>query len=230
MRVSFLKKLKTFEKLQNTYMPGVVAMRDEAENACDPDEAPPKAEDIKLWMPSELGAAQRRTACRKGIAEIEAKVRRCQCEDALENLRSRLHAQRHLSMFRNANSVGQRATTRSASLIGRVGDRIARVAAKYRRAREALIALKGSDFGPEFKELKASDLNTNLEDKSDTASRKKLNRLGSSRRARNEPSSKKVVFSWLWTVGGGPGEDEEQLRDCKPQLLLASLKTDESTE
>jgi hypothetical protein len=71
---------------------------------------------------------------------------------------------------------------RSALLIGRVGDRISRVAAKYCHARAALIALKGADFAPQFKELRASDLNTNLEEESDAASRKKLNRLGSSNR------------------------------------------------
>jgi hypothetical protein len=96
MCISFLRKLKTFKTLQKTYMLGVEAIWDEAEDEHDPDEPPPKAEDIKLWMPSELEAPQRRTACRKGVAEIKAKVRHGQCEDALANLRSRLHAQRHL--------------------------------------------------------------------------------------------------------------------------------------
>jgi hypothetical protein len=214
LRISFLRKLKTFEKLQLVYMPGVVVMRDEAENARDPDVPPPKAEDIKLWMPSELTAAVRRATCARGVVEIEAKVRGSQCQDALDNLRSRLHAQKHLILWRNSNSAGQRAATRSATLIGRVGDRIARVAAKYRHAREALIALKGVDHAPQYKELRPADLNTNLEEESDAKARKKLNRLGSTKRVRNEPSNAKAAFSWIWTVGGGPGEDEEQLCEC----------------
>ncbi|KAJ7251189.1 hypothetical protein B0H12DRAFT_1018742 [Mycena haematopus] len=215
LRISLLRKLKTFERLQSTYMPGVVALREEAENLRDPEIPPPKVEDIKLWMPSELSDTARRAACSRGLSEIEAKVRRGQCQDALDNLRSRLHSQSHLIMWRNSNSTGQRAATRSATLIGRVGDRIGRIAAKYRHARAALMALKGPDFAPQFKELRESDLTTTLEAESDEVARRKLNRLGSSKRARNEPSIKKATMSWIWTAGGGPGEDEEQLCEGK---------------
>jgi hypothetical protein len=92
---------------------------------------------------------------------------------------------------------------------------VKRIAAKYRRAREALIALKGPDFAPHFKELADGDMNTNLEEESDAKARKKLARLGSSKRTRNEPSDKLRKFSWLWTVNGGPGVDETELRECK---------------
>ncbi|KAJ7104597.1 hypothetical protein C8R44DRAFT_887052 [Mycena epipterygia] len=213
LRIAFLKKLRTYERLQTIYAPGVAALREVAEDARDPDLPPPRAEDIKLWMGSELTAAQRRSACRKGVVEAEAKLRKAQCDDSLDNLRSRLHAQRHLITWRNSNAVGQRGTTRSAMLIGRVGDRIARVAGKYRRAREALITLKGAAFAPQFRDLKQEDMNVNPEEESDAAARKKLGRLGSSRRARNEPSNTKKTFSWIWTVGGGPGGNDTQLHD-----------------
>jgi hypothetical protein len=132
LRVSLLKKMRAFERMQETFMPGMAALKEAAEEACDPDAPPPKAEHLKLWMPSELEAEERWRACRRGLAETEAKLRRAQCTDALDVLRSRLHAQTHLITWRNANSVGQRAATRSATLIGRVGDQIDRVAAKYR--------------------------------------------------------------------------------------------------
>ncbi|KAJ7458364.1 hypothetical protein B0H11DRAFT_1737877 [Mycena galericulata] len=213
LRIAFLKKLKTFERLQLVFMPGVDALRQEAEDRRDPDVPAPKAEDIKLWMPSELTPEQRRSVCRRGLGNMEAKLREGQCTDALTNLRSRLHAQRHLITWRNANTVGQRGATRSATLIGRVGDRIARVSAKYRQARAALIALKGEDAMPQFKELRPEDVNVNIEEESDATSRKKLGRLGSSKRSRNEPTMAKKSFSWIWTVGGGPGEDEASLHD-----------------
>ncbi|KAF8122736.1 hypothetical protein K438DRAFT_1603507 [Mycena galopus ATCC 62051] len=213
MRLSFLRKLRAFERMQVVFMPGVSALKAGAEEHRDSDAPPLKAEEIKLWLPSELTAAARRTACRKGLAEVEAKVRAAQCGDALDVLRSRLHAQTHLIMWRNSNSTGQRAATRSATLIGRVGDRIARVASKYRHARSALIELKGADFAPHFKVLEAADLNTNVDNESDTRSRRKLARLGSSKRSRNEPPATTKRFSWIWTVGGGPGEDTEQLHD-----------------
>jgi hypothetical protein len=215
MRNALLKKIRTFEQLQPVYMPSVAALKEHAEEGRDPDLPALKAEDIKLWMPSELPLEQRRQVCRRGVAHTEARVREVQCEDALNALRSRLHAQKHLITWRNSNSVGQRASTRSATLIGRVGDRIGRVAAKYRRAREALIELKGTEFAPHFKVLQDADLNTNAKEESDTKARRKLARLGSSKRSKNEPSDKAKTFSWLWTVGGGPGEDEKELYDCK---------------
>jgi hypothetical protein len=214
LRMAFLRKLRTFERLQAVYMPGVAALRQAAEDARDHDQPPPKAEDIKLWLPSDLPAAVRRTACMRGIPEAEAKLRNAQCVDALDTLRSRLHTQKHLITWRDSGSVGQRAATRSATLIGRVGDRISRVAAKYRGARTALIALKGPAFAPQFKELKPGDMNVNAEEESDALSRKKLGRLGSTRRPRLESSNAHKTFSWIWTVGGGPGEDQEQLHEC----------------
>ncbi|KAJ6457197.1 hypothetical protein C8R47DRAFT_995822 [Mycena vitilis] len=214
MRISFLKKFRTFERLQKVYMPGLAVWKEAEEDKRDPDLPPPKAEDLKLWMPSEVPAPSRRQVCRRGLVDVEARVREAQCVDALNDLRTRLHTQKHLVTWRNANSVGKRAATRSATLIGRVGDRIARVAAKYRRARDGLIALKGAAYAPQFKELQQSDLNANIEEESDAKARKKLARIGSSKRARNEPSDKKRAFSWIWTVNGGPGEDEATLHDC----------------
>ncbi|KAJ7081907.1 hypothetical protein C8R43DRAFT_909756 [Mycena crocata] len=213
LRISFLKKLRTFERLQGVYMPGVALLKEAAEAARDPDVAAPKAEDIKLWLPSELKLGERRAACRRGLADVEAKLRKGQCADALDTLRSRLHAQSHLTTWRNSNSVGQRAATRSATLIGRVGDRISRAATKYRRAREALIVLKGAEHAPQFKELRPADINVNQQEEDDARARRKLARLGSSRRARNEPSNKPKAFSWIWTAGTVPGEECQMLHD-----------------
>lgn len=196
-------------------MPGVAALREAEEEARNPDVPPPKAEDIKLWLPSDLPAAARRAACARGIPELEAKLREAQCIDALDDLRSRLHVQKHLITWRDSNSVGQRAATRSATLIGRVRDRISRVSQKYRQARAALITLKGADFAPHFKELRPGDMNVNTEEESDALSRKKLGRLGSTKRTRIEPTNAKKTFSWIWTVGGGPGEDQTQLHECE---------------
>jgi hypothetical protein len=162
MRMSFHRKLRTFECLQVLFMPGIEAIKEVVEEVRDPDAAPPKAEDIKLWLPSEMSTEVRRLVCKRGVAEIEAKLHRTQCMDALDVLRSCLHAQRHLITWRNSNAVGQKASTQSATLIGQVGDRINRVAEKYRWAREALLELVGAASELQFKELLASDLNTNI--------------------------------------------------------------------
>ncbi|KAJ7800265.1 hypothetical protein B0H14DRAFT_3490882 [Mycena olivaceomarginata] len=128
-------------------MPGVAALKEQAEDARDPDTAPPKAEELKLWLPSELRAEERRVICKRGVAEVEAKLRCRQCVDVLDT----------------------------------------------------------------FKELRASDLTTGAEEENDGAARKKLAKLGSSKRTQIERSSKKTVFSWIWNVSGGPGEDDAQL-------------------
>ncbi|KAF8217898.1 hypothetical protein K438DRAFT_1747154 [Mycena galopus ATCC 62051] len=231
--VSFLKKLRTFEHMQAVFMPGVAALKEAAEDVRNPDTPPPKAEELKLWLLSELAEGMRRTSCKRGVAEMEAKLRHAQCDNALEVLCSRLHAQTHLIIWRNSNSVGQWAATRSNTLIGQVGDRITRVAGKYRHVRAALIELKDANFAPQFKALEQRDLNTNAEEEKDTHARRKLARLGSSKCLHNKPalgpakkkgspgdpddpdeaSSMAKCFSWIWTVGGGPGEDTEQLHN-----------------
>ncbi|KAF7365979.1 CxC2 domain-containing protein [Mycena venus] len=88
MQISLFKKLHMFECLQDTFMPGVRALKEAAEDAHDTDLPAPKAEEVKLWLPSELAAAVWRRACRKGVVEVEAKVRDAQCHDTLNDLRS----------------------------------------------------------------------------------------------------------------------------------------------
>ncbi|KAF8213240.1 hypothetical protein K438DRAFT_1956654 [Mycena galopus ATCC 62051] len=198
MRLSFLRKLHVFERMQVVFMPGVSALKAATEELRDVDAPPLKAEEIKLWLPSELTVAAWRTACRKGLGEVEAK--------------SRLHAQTHLIMWRNSNSTGQRGATQSATLIGRVGDRIARVASKYRHARSALMELKGADFAPHFKVLEAADLNTNVDNETLGGPAKK-NKASANDSEDPEEAVTTKRFSWIWTMGGGPGEDTEQLHN-----------------
>ncbi|KAJ7027844.1 hypothetical protein C8F04DRAFT_1266632 [Mycena alexandri] len=88
------------------------------------------------------------------------------------------------------------------------------VSAKYRRARAALIALRGRAACEGFRELKASDVQLDEEREIDARARKKLGEIGTrSRRKGPTLSSKNKVFSWIWTQGGGPGEDEAALHD-----------------
>lgn len=217
IQISFFAKLSQFRKLQAVYMPAAVRALQEEEDARDPDLPPPKAEDIKIYLPSGLRLADRATGCRKGLPEMEAKLREGQCGDALRKLRSRLHAKKHLLIHRNTNVVGQRAATRAHTLIERIGERVDTVAVKYRRAREALVALKGEGIGEKWRELKETDIQLDEDHEEDANARKKLGNISSSSHRRRGPavSSKKKTFSWIWTAGGGPGEDEAELHECK---------------
>ncbi|KAJ7073655.1 hypothetical protein C8F01DRAFT_1271360 [Mycena amicta] len=170
LRASFFKKLKTIQRHQDVYMPGVAALRAKEEDRRDKDLPPPKAEDIKLCL---------------------------------------LYAKTHLIHQRNTSAVGQSATTRSSSLIGRMTERIAREVTKYRQVLLALRRLQGESVPPEFRELLDSDLNVRAETESDAAARTQLGRIGSSRPACNEPTAAQVgPVSWIWFATG----DDEEVR------------------
>ncbi|KAF7321200.1 CxC2 domain-containing protein [Mycena chlorophos] len=191
LRMSLLKKLASFEKLQLTYMPGAAALR-EADNAKrDPDQPPPQPETLRLYLPSDLSDEDRLRACVRRVVETEAGLRRGQCADALIVLRARLYAQMHLIWFRDMNWVGQRARTRSATLMARLGEAIERIADKYRRARAALVELKGAAFAPEFQELEDVHLNCRLETESDAAAVAQLRSADGSRATRSEPNARR---------------------------------------
>ncbi|KAJ7197993.1 hypothetical protein GGX14DRAFT_374552 [Mycena pura] len=216
MRLSFFTKLRKFRNLQAVYMPAAVRELQEDDDARDSELPPPKAEDVKLYLPSGLRTADREHGCREGLSAMEAKLREGQCRDALVRLRSRLHAKRFLLDHReNGGVAGQRAASRSYTMIGRIGERVDAMAAKYRRARLALIALRGQDACRHIRELKAADVQLDEEREIDARARKKLGNIGSSRHRgpRTTLSSKDKHFSWIWTEGGGPGEDEAALHD-----------------
>ncbi|KAJ7458848.1 hypothetical protein FB451DRAFT_1014149, partial [Mycena latifolia] len=115
-------------------------------------------EKIKLYMPSEVPAAERVQTCVAGLPDMEAKLRAAQCAAALIVLRGHLHAKCHLITFRNEHITGQITLTKAATLIGQVGDRVNLSASKYRQGRKALVALKGAEHAPHFKELKDDDI------------------------------------------------------------------------
>ncbi|KAJ7749884.1 hypothetical protein B0H16DRAFT_1318981 [Mycena metata] len=214
MRIAFFSKLGRWRKLQEVYMSAAVRELEEEEDARDPDLPPPNAEEVKLYLPSGLRRADREDGCRKGLPTMEGKLREGQCRDALNVLRSRLHTKHHLLDYRDESVVGQRAATRAYTLLERIGERVDTVSAKYRRARAALIALRGRAVREGFHELKASDVQLDEEREIDARARKKLGEIGSrSRRKGPALSSKNKVFSWIWTEGGGPGEDEAALHD-----------------
>ncbi|KAJ7225376.1 hypothetical protein GGX14DRAFT_386277 [Mycena pura] len=203
-RISLVKKVQKFEKLADIFMPGVTALREQEEERRDSELPPPKAEDLKLWLPSNLTDDQRRSACQRSLAEAEAKLRRGQCADAIAQLRTRIHAQLHLIYFRNTNSVGQKGSTRSATLIERIGGRISASAEKYRNARAALTKLKGANYAPEFRELLATDVTSKPPVDRDAEATKRLSRAEISRPSRSEPSVQQLMknVSWIWMVGG----------------------------
>jgi hypothetical protein len=217
-----LIKIKTFRTLQKLYMPGAAAAMAEAEGLRDADAAPPKAEKIKLWMPSEMArghAQDTLRGCVRGLLDMEIKMRVSQCENSLVALRSRLHAKRFLIGFRNGQVTGQVGGSRASTLIGQVGERVEAHKKRYRRGREALEALSVVEEYPHLRSLEDADVALDGDwGESDAASRKKLAMLGSGRGARtprNAPGTSKRVMSWIWTAPGALADEEARLHDCE---------------
>ncbi|KAF7310685.1 CxC2 domain-containing protein [Mycena chlorophos] len=227
MRFALFRKIKAFVQLQLTYMPGVAEIRDRDEAARKSTELPPKAENVKLYLPSNLGAEERRGACLPAVAQSEAMLRKGQCADALMALRACLHVQAHLIHWRNVNTAGQRAATRSSTLLERIKERRTRAAAKYRAAWTAMQALKGPDFAPEFQKLNDIDINGRVEVENDFVAIRRMREADTSRASRNEPTEKsaKAAVSWIWSVAGGT--DKEELHDS---VRLDWVKSSERRE
>ncbi|KAJ7234341.1 hypothetical protein C8J57DRAFT_1531743 [Mycena rebaudengoi] len=198
-RTTFFKKLVTFRRLQLVFMPGATAILEAEEALRDPDSAPIPAEAVKLLMPHEMPLEARATGC-----------------NALVTLRTRLHAKRHFISYRNANVTGQNQSTKAATLIAQIGERVDAAAAKYRKGREALVTLRGGEeYVPEFRALLADDVRLDGDwGETDGAARKKLAMIGVGRGARaprNAPGTSKRVMSWIWTAPGVFDDAEKHL-------------------
>ncbi|KAJ6462537.1 hypothetical protein C8R45DRAFT_1064445 [Mycena sanguinolenta] len=190
-RHSLLVKIDKFRTLQKIYMPGAARALEDFEASRDSDAPPPKAELVKLFMPSQMqpaNAADNVRGCIPGLVDMEAKLRVAQCENSLASLRSRLHAKRHLISFRNSHVVGQVQSTKARTLIDQVGERAESYANRYRQGRAALVALKREAAHLHLLELRPEDIQLDG-DFGDTDARasSKLAMVGSGRAPRNAP-------------------------------------------
>ncbi|KAJ6518235.1 hypothetical protein C8R47DRAFT_1031630 [Mycena vitilis] len=237
-RLTLLNKIGKFRSLQKIYMPGVAVSIADAEAARDTDTAPPKPENVKLFMPSELAAhsiANAEAVCIPGLLDMESRLRVGQCENCLVSLRSRLHGKRFLIGFRNEHVTGQVDSTKAASLIGQVGERVEGYAKRYRTGHGALLALKGQEAYPYLRELKADDVRLDGDaGESDAASRKKLAMIGMGRGARaprNAPGASRRTMSWIWTAPGALEKEEHRLHDSiRVEWARARARKDRWTE
>ncbi|KAH7904785.1 hypothetical protein BJ138DRAFT_1138456 [Hygrophoropsis aurantiaca] len=212
-RMALYRQIRRFHTVQNVYMVGMDQWVEQ--HTVEPE---PDPENLKLWLPSELDVASRERLCAIGIVEIEIALRNVQCHNALDKLHSHLRTKSHYIHHRNTDVRGQRPNTCAHALINRITTRVTGAAAKYDRAREALVALQGcGSWEQELRPPAKNDICSpdgsdvsieNTEDVIGPSGRKKSKKQ--LERSRGLGQGRKVVL-WIWTTTGvlGDGNDTE---------------------
>ena len=133
-----------------------------------------------------------------GLVDMELRLRRAQCGDALDDLRTKLYMRTRFRQYKKINVRNQTRNMKANQALGNIERRIQRAADKYRAAREALAALVedsdewSANYAPYYLVLKPEDIRAFDADDPDTAQKKKKMKKGK----KIAEGSRKV--SWIW--------------------------------
>ncbi|GBE78058.1 hypothetical protein SCP_0109400 [Sparassis crispa] len=160
-RNALTRHIHAWSSVQPTYQPVVTSLHG-VDSLAESANASPlvHAEDLKLYLPSELAQAQREVGCCSGIIEKEHRFRMAQVEDALEDVHHlrRIYAGLLAKYRINIASTGQKANTRSKMNIRAFNLKITLTIARYHDARRALLVLdSGGEWKTRFQEFKDGD-------------------------------------------------------------------------
>lgn len=159
-RNGLVRRIRKWQQVQAAYMPGVAATSVQISEDNGPGNDNEPAETIPLLLPSSLDAERRSKICLHGVAEHEQLLRTAQLQDSLVELRHTRKIRHKLLLNHHVQIAGQgqRASTRSRSVLQSVEDRIAKFVERYRLAYNALLQLDPSGVWRErFLELKNCD-------------------------------------------------------------------------
>ena len=136
LRNTLSKDLVELRQVQRIYMPGLDPLLGGDE---DPDKL------VKLWLPSQLTQEDQDTWCLPGIVTLELHFRYAQAEGSLAEIRRLCRLlQSHLDQKAKHLSHVQQNATRGKGIFGGVQGRIHCAMIRYRRARQAMLALDPS--------------------------------------------------------------------------------------
>ena len=192
------RKIFSWMDVQQLYMPSARIARLEAQERSDHD-TEEKVEDIELWLPSVL---PKKHSCDIRLRQMEWRLRQAQANDALDELRNSLRLWSHLYIDKDRFQRGQRANTRSRSVIHRIQARVDFAAVTYQNARallHRLSKLPGIDdvgWEPNYPILKPSDIRA-LSDPEDTVPMRKKSGDAASAPA-TIASEGHQTLSWIW--------------------------------
>ncbi|KIK34338.1 hypothetical protein CY34DRAFT_98209 [Suillus luteus UH-Slu-Lm8-n1] len=200
---SLQRRIESWVKVQELYIPMVAALRRDKSN----DVITP--ESFQLLLPSQVG----------GIATydlkfqtIEWKLRYAQAHDALRALRSNLRAQTAVLKHKDRNLRGQGANTRARNTLKGIDGRIEAASSRYQDARKALVVLaplvKETGWQSSLRPLNREDIR-GMSDLlwGQTEGRRKL--------------------SWIWNMRGAHGDElgnDGSMEDMKIEWCKARAR------
>ncbi|TDL13652.1 hypothetical protein BD410DRAFT_817279 [Rickenella mellea] len=192
------RKIDAWMESHVVYLPCVTQLRLDAAREQTVLE---EAEDIKLWLPSQIPPTSRGDGT---AVHLEWQLRLAQARDSLDDLRHNLHLRSFLAYDKYKNVRGIRPNTRSNGLITRANEKVKAAADTYSIARLALTSLGLGPDGATWENivlpLRPVDIRPITE-------------------GLDGESEGQRSISWIWKVEGvaqgmhGDGEDDPNLQD-----------------
>ena len=209
-----MRQIKKWREIQLTYMPGVIATLQEADEDNDEDNEIVVAETIPLILPSGLDPAIREIICLHQVSEHERVLRMAHLQDSLAELRHTRKIRRKLLLnhYMQVAGHGTRSNTRSRTVLNGVENRITKFVERYRVAYKALLQLDpNGDWRETYLELKDSD-----------------NRGPGKEDSEKGTGDGSYFRSWIWlsnpratdTAGGEAGEEGASEEDVNELLRV----------
>ncbi|KAJ7936119.1 hypothetical protein B0H13DRAFT_2226828 [Mycena leptocephala] len=226
MRTKLNRSVDRFRKLQATYMPAAIQVL--SQRTAPEDEL---AEDVPLILPSALTEELRENGgCMSGLLEIEDSLRQAQCRMSLLSLRNQLHIKSRFMIYKGNNARHQGMNTRTRTIVARNESKIRLHSEKFQMAWQALLVIrKGDETKVEWKRLRKEDIRC-MQDAEEVSRGAEKRRKADERRWRKEDELRAYgelpplaegeemttrggenmrQVSWIWTVTGTAGTDEE---------------------
>lgn len=197
-RTILRRRLQGFRALQPVYMPSATAFIAQTPSAQTSME---KLEDVVIGLPSHIPLEFRVSESTPDLADLEASLRDAQCRDALGDLRNQLQVKQRLYTYKKLHVRHQGANTRAQTDLANQDVRVRAATAKYRRARHALLELRGpGEWQTEFLPLDDKDIRMIQDDDPEAVAKRK-------RRAKDTGQSEgHRVVSWIWRASDARGD------------------------
>ena len=207
-RGALLHQIEKWRELQAIYMPGVsdIGVSESRTSLRE------KAESIKLWLPSQLDAAERDSLCSRGVITNERDLRFGQLHDGLDELRRARRIRRGLITFHKVQLAGegQKVQTKSRAAMHSVQECIDRSVRRYRAARDALLHLDPSGNW--------QDLYRTLDDRDNRGPGKEPEEVSA--------SDGRYVPSWIWLSNSNAAAGDPTQSTISPDEVNEDMRVE----